>query len=412
MAYTAPYIDSAGLHIPTYADILADMIAQFQTIYPQVVYLAPSTAKYQDLSITALKIYDTMLAAQLAYNARSPLTAIGSDLDSIVKLNGIARKAASYSTALGVVSGVSGTVITAGTVTDTSGYIWALPATVTIPSTGSIVVTVTCQTAGAIQAGVGSINTMSGGTTAGWTGFTNTSAASAGTAVETDSQLRARQSISVAIPSITRLAATLGAIAAVSGVTRYNPGAQSVANTGSSIENFTGATDEWGNPPHSISMVVEGGTDLDVSTAIFSKRGLGVYTNPNATANPSGTRSISVTDANTNVPMVIGFQRPSYVSITVAMTVKGLNGFSSAVQAAIQTAIVSYLNSLQIGEELTFSSIYAVAQSVMPSLILPQFSITSLQIGRTGGAMGTTDLPMAYYEVTEGVAEDVTITVA
>jgi uncharacterized phage protein gp47/JayE len=405
MSYQAPYIDPvAGLVIPSYADILAYRISQYQAIYPQAVYLGTETPKYQELSILSLMDSDVMQACQLACNARSPLTAVGSDLDSIVKLNGIARKAATYSTAPGLVSGVAGTVITGGLATDTAGNVWALPTPVTIPNSGSVVVPLTCQTLGAITAITGAINTRSGGLTAGWTGITNPSPASPGLPVETDSQLRARQSISVALPSETRLAGTLGAIAKTAGVTRYNRGQQSVADTGSSIENFSGAVDEWGNPAHSISMVVEGGTDLDVATAIALNRGIGPYTN--------GTTRVDVTDPTSGVVSSIGFTRPTYVDIYVTMQIHGLQGYTSAVIAAIQTAVALYLNSLQIGETVTYSSISAIAQSVMPSLLLPQFSITSYTTGTAPGPSGAANIAITQTQVARGTAAYVLVTEA
>lgn len=412
MAYFAPFIDAAGMHIPTYADILADIISQYQAIYPQVVYIGTNTAKYQELSIFALKCYDCNLAALLAYNARSPQTAVGSDLDAVVKMNGLARKAASYSTAPETITGVPFTLITNGLVADTSGNVWALPVTVTIPSGGSVTVSVTCLTPGAIQAASGSINAIVGGATAGWTGATNPSAAVPGLPVETDSQLRARQSLSVALPSSTRLAGTLAGVAAVPGVTRYNTGTPTPGGPGTSIENPTGATDSWGNPPHSLSMVVEGGTDLDVATAIFANRGIGPFTNPNATDNPTGTRSISVTDPNTGVAMIIGFQRPQYVPIYATMVIHGLTGYTSAALTSVHNAIVTYLNSLQIGETVTFSSLYSVAQSVMPSLLVPQFSITSLFTAITPTPAGTVDIDLDYYQVAQGISANVIVTEA
>ena len=407
-AYIAPFISpTAGLVIPSYASILADLISGYQAIYPQVVYLGTDTAKYQEISIFALKCYDCNLATQLAYNARSPLTAVGSDLDSIVKMNGLARLPASYSTAPETITGVAGTVITNGLITDTQGNVWALPLSVTIPSGGSVTVGITCQTAGSIQAATGAINTISGGATAGWTGATNPSPALPGLPVEANSQLRARQALSVAAPSLTRLASTISAIAAVSGVTRYATGTPTPGGPGSSIENPTGATDPWGNPPHSISMVVEGGADLDVATAIYQKRGLGVYTNPDSTA---GSMSVPVTDPNTGTITTIGFQRPSYVPIYVTMVIHGLTGYTSATLTAIQDAIITYLNDLQIGEEVTFSAFYAVASSVMPNLLTPQFSITSLYTGITSSPSGTTNIILNYYQVAQGIADNVLIT--
>ena len=410
-AYVPPYIDPvAGMVIPSYASILAWRISQYQAIYPQVVYIGTDTAKYQELSIDALAAYDCNLGSQLAYNARSPLSAVGTDLDSIVKMNGIARLMASYSTAPVVVSGAPTTVITNGVVTDSQGYAWSLPSPITIPSGGSVIVSATCQTAGSIQAAAGTITTMSGGTTAGWTGATNPSAALPGSPTEADSQLRARQALSVAAPSLTRLAATIAAIAAVSGVTRYATGTPTPdSGPGSSIENPTSSIDFWGNPPHSISMVVEGGTDLAVATAIFQKRGLGVYTNPDSTA---GLTSIPVTDPNTGKITTIGFQRPTYVPIYVTMVLHGLTGYTSAVLALVQSAIVTYLNSLQIGETITFSSLYSVAQSVMPSLLNPQFSITSLFTGLSASPSGTTNISLNYYQVAQGIAANVIVSQA
>lgn len=98
MTYFKPYVDSTGLHIPTYNDILEDMIAAMKQIYGDDIYLDNSSHDYQLLSIFALKQSDTLQAMAYAYNARSPETAIGTSLDSVVKLNGIRRKAASQST--------------------------------------------------------------------------------------------------------------------------------------------------------------------------------------------------------------------------------------------------------------------------------------------------------------------------
>ena len=405
--YSPPTIAATGLQINTYPDILAWYISQFQAIYPQVVYIGTDTAIYQEISITALMDYDSELGLQYVYNNQSPLTASGTGQDSLYKLNGIARLPATFSTAPELISGVPGTVITNGLITDTSGNIWALPTSVTIPSGGFVIVPVTCQTPGAVQAATGTILTPSGGTTAGWTGATNPSPAAPGLPIEADSQFRARQSISVAAPSLTRLASTIAAIRAVPSVTRYATGTITApSGPGSSIENPTGAIDSWGNPPHSISMVVEGGLPLAVATAIYQKRGLGVYTNPGSS---SGSLSISVTDPNTGTMMYIGFQTPTYVPIYVTMVVQAQSGYSSAVLTSIQTAIVNYLNELQIGETVNYSAISAVAQSVMPNILKPEFSITSYFTGTTSSPSGTSNISLLYYQVAQGVTANILV---
>lgn len=141
MSYFTPFIDSSGLHLPTYQDILENMIDLMKSIYGQDIYLGNDAADYQFLSILALKIADSYQAVQYAYNARSPQTAIGATLDSIVKLNGLERKAAGYSTCEVTLTGTPFTEIKKGSVKDTSGLIWDLPASVVIGSNGTLTTT-------------------------------------------------------------------------------------------------------------------------------------------------------------------------------------------------------------------------------------------------------------------------------
>ena len=75
--YVAPFISaSSGMVIPSYADILSDLISNYQAIYSQVVYLGTDTAKYQELSIFALKISNPNLAMLIASDVRLYLYAI------------------------------------------------------------------------------------------------------------------------------------------------------------------------------------------------------------------------------------------------------------------------------------------------------------------------------------------------
>jgi uncharacterized phage protein gp47/JayE len=371
MAYFAPYIDSTGLHLPLYADIAAYELAQYETVFGQSVSNDDSNADIQWCNIFSLLINDAFQVGQLAYNARSPITAIGSDLDAVVAINGIARKSASYSTALITVSGIAGTFIPSGVVQDNNAFLWQLPNNITIPLGGSINVTATCTTVGAIAAAANTITLIST-PTGGWNSATNASPAVVGLPVETDSQLRARQAISVSRVAKTLVQSTISAIAEVPNVSRYynDPAA----------ENPTGGTDIYGNPAHSISMVAEGGLDLDIATAIYNNKTPGCLTN--------GTTTVPVTDPNSGAVTNISFFRPTNVPIFVTLVVSGLNGFTSATITSIQTAILNYLNALQIGENLTISGLYAAAMAVMPNILLPQFTIKAIYANDSTGASG------------------------
>jgi len=369
-AYFAPIITAGGLSVPTYQQILASLITTYRSIYGSTVYLQNDAADYQWISAVALKLNDAMGLCQLAYNARSPVTAIGTDLDSIVKLNGIARLPASFSTVELVLSGTPGTVVINGVIADANGIYWSLPSSVTIGVGGTVNATAVCQQSGAVSANPNTVITPVGGFTAGWTSVTNPAPAVVGLPIEVDSQLRARQSVSVALPSETRLAGTIAGLLKVANVTLINV-----------LENQGSATDGFGNLGHSLTCVVQGGTDIDVATAIYNNRGIGCNTQ-GATV-PTMT-IIAVTDPNSGNITNIGFVRPTIVPIFVGLTIQGLTAaFNSAVQAQVIAAVVAYLNELQIGEAVLQSSLYGAALSVMPNPLQPIFSIRSVTLGLT-----------------------------
>lgn len=387
MAYFPPFVDSAGLHLPTEGDIFEYEKAQFLSVYGQTVFTGNSEADTQWIAIFSLMINDAFNTAQLVVNSRSPATAIGADLDSVVKINGITRKSSTASQALLVLTGIPGTALDSVVVQDQNGFLWNLPPSVVILSGGTVNVTAVCQSSGAIGAPPNTINIRST-PVSGWTSVTNPSAAIPGQPVENDSQLRGRQAISVSLSSKTLVQGTLAGIAAVAGVTRFGT---------IGVENPTGSVDVFGNPAHSISMVVEGGTDLDVATAIYVNKTPGGLTNAGTTANAV---TVPVVDPITGAVMNVGFQRPTSVPIFVTMHLHPLIGFTSQVGILIQNAIVAYLNGLQIGESLTISALYAVALSVMPSLITPQFSIQALFAGTAPGPTLSNDIAINFNQVT------------
>jgi len=398
LAYSPPVISSSGLTIPSFTDIQNALLDSYSSIYGSTVYLGNDSADYQWISALSLKLSDNCGLCQLAYNARSPLTAVGADLDSIIKINGLARLSSSPSTASLFLTGVSGTVINNAVVSDSNGILWSLPSYVVIGGGGNVTVTATCEQAGSVSALANTIINPVGGFTAGWLSVTNPSPAIVGTPVEADSAVRARQSISVALPSSTRLAGTIAEIKAVPGVTLTNV-----------LENQTSATDSYGNQGHSMTAVVYGGTDLAVATAIFNNRGIGCNTQ-GATV-PTMT-IVPVTDPNSGNITNIGFVRPIFVPIYVSLSVHGLNsGFTSATQSSIIAAIVSYLNGLQIGEEVTQSALYGAALDVMPNLSQPLFSIRALTLGTSASPTGTTDITLLFYQVSQGTTGNVVLTV-
>lgn len=387
----APVISSTGISAPSFDDVLAYLQAQYRGIYGADVYLEPDSQDGQFIAVIAQAISDTNAACIQIYNSMSPATGQGAALSNNVKINGIARLIASYSTVDLLITGQTGTTINHGVVQDSNGVRWSLPDSVTIPPAGQITVTATCQSIGAIEAAAGTVTTIRT-PTLGWQSVTNPSDAAPGAPVESDADLRYRQTVSTALPSLTVLDGTVGAVASITGVSRVR-----------AYENDTNATDANGIPSHSISLVVEGGDATAIATAIANKKtpGTGTY----------GTTSVTVTDIYGR-PIAIKFYRPTSRAITVAISLKALSGYSSTIGASVQQAVSDYINSVDIGGGTSGTVEWADAITAANSVPNSNtFKLTSLTLTGPGGA-GSPDVPLAFNEVSTCTPAGVTLTVS
>lgn len=386
----APTIDANGITAPTYADVFAFLQDKYRSIYGADTYLEPDSKDGQMLGVFAKAISDGNSIAIAIYRSFSPATAQGDALSSNVKINGIARKIASFSSADLVLVGQAGKTITNGAAKDANGVQWMLPATVTIPPSGTITVTATCAAIGDVSARAGTINQIA--TPAlGWQSVTNPADAAEGAPVEKDPVLRQRQTVSTALPSLTVLDGIIGAVANVPGVTRY------VA-----YENDTSATDANGIPSHSISLVVEGGDATAIANAIAAKKtpGSGTY----------GTTAIIVTDIYGR-PITIKFFRPVAAPTAATVTIKALTGYTSQTGQQIQQAVSDYINGVQIGGGLSGSvewgDALTAANSVGGGV---SFKLSGLTLTGPRGA-GAPDVALLFNEAASCTPASVTLVV-
>lgn len=386
---TAPTISATGISAPSYGDVLDYLQTQYRSIYGADIYLGSDSQDGQFLAVIAAAINDANAAAVAVYNSFSPATGQGAALSSNVKINGLARETPTYSTVDLLISGQAYTTITDGVAQDVNGNRWALPATVSIPSGGSVTVTATAEAVGDIAAPAGTV-TVIATPTLGWQSVTNAAAAAPGAPIESDAALRYRQSISTAIPSLTVLDGIVGSVAGVNGVTRY-----------AAYENDTGSTDANGIPAHSISMVVEGGDSALIAAAIAKKKTPGTPT--------YGTTSETVIDTYGNV-IPINFYRPTEIPIVVAITIKALPGYNADIGVQVVAAIAAYINALTIGTDVLLTRLYIPGNLAGSSSGLT-FEITSLAIAASPGTPSSSDVVIAFNEVASCATSDITLTV-
>jgi hypothetical protein len=352
---TAALIGPTGITAPTYAEILAYLQAQYQAIFGADVYLGNDSQDGQLLAVFAQALSDANSAAISVYNSFSPATAQGAGLSSNVQINGLTRLIPSASTVPLTLTGIAGTVITNGQAVDTSGFIWALPTTTTIGSLGTVIVTATCTTVGAI---VANIATVTGIQTPsyGWQTVTNATAATVGAPVESDAALRVRQAASVSLPSVTIFEGIIAAIENIPGVGRVL-GYENNTSTNLVLPNGT-------IPPNNLCFLVENGGAISsaVFQAIFEKITPGIPTYIDSRF-PSNEFSQTVIDANGST-RVINFMTPVPVSEPINITVHPLAGWVVTTTALIQTAVVNAVNAIPIGGTISYFGLIPVITSL------------------------------------------------
>ena len=384
-------VTASGISAPDYQTILSTITEYFLQIYGTDAYLEPDSKDGQMVALVALAVHDANNTAIQVYNSFSPSSGMTDALTRNVKINGIARKAATNSTVDVTLTGTAGTTITNGSVKDANGVIWNLPASVTIDVSGSVTVTATCANSGAVAAVAGSITKINT-PTRGWTAVSNASAATVGSAAETDAQLRVRQNQSVAIPALTPFDAVDGAIANVAGVTRHKL-----------YENDTGAVNSDGIPAHSIAAIVDGGDITDIAQTIRGKKGQGVAT--------FGSTTVTVPDKYDN-PHAISFSRSTDVPIYVAITLKVFTGYTTQIGEQIKQAIADYINSLKIGDDVLLSRIYSPANlGVVSGGNAKYYDINALTIGKSAGSQAAANIVIAFNESASCSTANIALTV-
>ena len=387
---TAPTIDANGITVPQFADILAYLQAQYRVIFGPDVYLGNDSQDGQFLGVIAAAINDSNAAAVAIYNSMSPATAQGNGLSNNVKINGIARLVASKSTVDVTLVGVAGTIIANGVVADANNVNWNLPASVTIPSSGTITVTATAQNAGSITAAANTVTKIQT-PTYGWQSVNNAASAAVGNPIETDAALRVRQGQSVALPSLTVLDGIVGAVESLAGVTLVQ-----------SYEHDTATTDVNGLPAHSIALVVQGGDTTAIATAISQKKTPGAYT--------QGTTSQVITTPS-GFSNTIRFYRPTTKAISVEVKIHAINNYTTIIGDEIKAQVAAYINALGVGEDVLIPRLYVPAQ-LGGADNSKTYEITWVKASIKPAAVGTTDVTIAFNELATCSIADINLVVA
>ena len=397
MSDFAPTISAAGIDAPDFAKILAVLNERVREIFGDDIYIEPDSQDGQLLGVYSLALSDLNAAAVAAYNAFSPATAQGNGLSSVVKINGLRRKLPSRSQAEVRIGGVVGTVIRNGIVSDGTTR-WTFPE-VTIPPAGVVTVTATAEVDGAIQAAAGTITQIST-PVRGWQTATNPLAAIEGRPVESDAELRIRQTRSVAKPSQSLWESMYAALWQLDGVRRV-----------AGYENPTHEYDANGLPPHSVCYVVEGGDAEAIGQTLLLYKNPGCNTVPDSTTSPPfpSPQDVHLTIKDyTNDWRKINFYRPKYRRIKVAISLEPGVGWSADVQAQLKAAVVTYINGLAIGADVSYFRLSSPINMCNKAFV-DAYNVTDIQISADAAPPARADIEIGFREAAQCAVSDVDI---
>lgn len=382
-------VSENGIQAPSYAEIFEYFQSKAREIFGQDVNIDADTQDGQLIAIFALALSDVNAQAIATYNQFNPNTAVGVGLDSAVKTNGITRHTATNSTVDLVLIGQAGTVITNGIATDDNENRWLLPEQVIIPVSGEITVTATAEEVGAIEASPNTI-TQIGTPTLGWQSVNNPTQATVGVAVETDAELRQRQSRSTELPSVSLWEGIIGSLLNLPGVIRV-----------SGVKNDEDDPSLEGVPGHTIAMIVDGGEVDEIGETIFLKKGEGVGTYG----------SVQTTYVDTyGFPNVIKFLRPTIVNAYVTLTITPSTTYISSVADEIKQRIADYINGLSIGESVNIARVLSSAVKDCTTGVDDRFDVTAITMGEASGSQTAASIPIEWNEAAYCDVDNITVT--
>lgn len=375
-----PTIDATGFHKVGFNGYLADWEATFRAIYGSDIDLSAGSPDAQFIGTLAQRDTNAEQLLEQIYLGRSPAGAVGAGLSRILRLNGLLRKGAEFSTVPILISGVPGTVVPVDSlIADPDDPLlpsFKTAAPYTIGVGGTIAGQATCTEAGPVNVGpdrLKKIQTITGG----WESVTNTSAAAPGRLVEQDPQARARRDQSVAMPSQSLTDGLQAALANLSGVDDVQV-----------YENATGAVNLKGDPAHSIHVIIDGGIAAAIANAIWVKGSQG--------ATRVGSVRFTVIDHQGN-PQDMGWDIP--VDLNVYITV-ALNRTPTTFETnAIKNALVAFgQQTSRIGRNVAWWELGKPINDLNITGDPGQPSVTSVKLGSAPTPTLQQDLSVAFNE--------------
>ena len=224
----------------------------------------------------------------------------------------------------------------------------------------------------------------------GWDSVTNPLAASEGRLAETDEELRIRFRNTKLERSSNILDSLYSALQNLDGVEEVQI-----------YENDTDITDSNGVLPHSFLPVILGGSSQLIAETIWENKPMGIRS--------QGSTVIAIVDSQ-GFQHDIGLERPApvtiYVEMTLSLNPEADNPFPGDGTEQIQSAIISYASdNFGVGKDVVFSRLFTPINSV------PGHQVDSLFIGTSPSPVGTSNLVIAFDEISSFTSANIVVNI-
>lgn len=361
-------IDSNGLQIQTLDEIISEILngtADYEgmyAIYGADINVAPNSPDGQMINIVAQAKRDLLEFIQQVYDSFDPDQAIGVSLDERCAINGVFRRAGTF-TVTNVTVITDRALTLAGldtapdapfTVQDAQGNRFQLIATYAFGGGGTQVLAFQAATLGAVLTTLNTITIISTVTLGVLSVNNPTAATSVGLAEESDYNLRIRRANSTALPSKGFLQGLYGGLLDLDGVTSV-----------SVLENVGSTTDANSIPGHSIWAIVAGGDNTAIAQMIYLKR--------NAGCGMKGGVSVDITQVDGTIFAVL-FDRPTAENLYISFNTAAVSG--SVDNSYIRTQVLALL-SYQIGQSADASAITALVKQIAPNAAVTNMGVSA-----------------------------------
>lgn len=377
------YVDETGIYLDTFAETKDKFVSDLQEIFGEGVNVDNAARFGQVVNIFCERVADQNELIQLVANSQDPVSAVGVWLEQMVRINGIDKNEAEYSTAtIRITASSSGTTVLAGDEIEDPdvGEPFAIDEDVLVAPSGTEIVSATAVNPGAIEAPANTLAKINN-PRYGWAAVRNIADASIGALEESPADLRARRELAANQTGNSSPSAIYRKLADLDGVTEV-----------AVLQNTDDTVNGQGIPAHSMWPIVNGGVESEVGKLLFenSGGGVGLY------GNNSYNYDDPITGATWPIQWSYGVEVPIYVIVRTRKKV----GYPSDGDALIKQNIVDFfageftvngsvIPAFSLGSDVEAARIYT------PVNVIPGHEIVEILISTTPTPTASTTIAIA-----------------